>query len=91
MHVVSGVRRQKISVINNHVINLTLHRAKEMMVKMWDMDGLVDHEVIYLAGCRVIISKASANSSMGLSAEGRIITLDNNGSFIVKKNYGITA
>jgi hypothetical protein len=33
MHVVSGVRCQKLrSVVNNHVINSTLHREKEMAV-----------------------------------------------------------
>jgi hypothetical protein len=55
-------------VIDNHVINLTLHRAKEMVVKMWNMDGLVDHYVIYLASLKVIISKASTKSGVGLSA-----------------------
>jgi hypothetical protein len=41
---------------------------------------------MYLAGCWVIISKAPANGSVGLSAKGRVITLDNNGSIIVEKN-----
>ena len=29
--------------VNDHVINSTLHRAEEVMVKMGNMDGLVDH------------------------------------------------
>jgi hypothetical protein len=41
---------------------------------------------IYFAGHRVIISKSSANSSISLSAKGRVITFDNNWSVIVKKN-----
>jgi hypothetical protein len=53
---------------------------------MWYMNGLVNHSVIYFAGHRVIISKNSANSSVSLSAEGRVITLNNNWSVIVKKN-----
>jgi hypothetical protein len=46
MHVVSGVARQKLAHIVNghvHVINSTLHWAKEMVVKMWDVNSLVDH------------------------------------------------
>ncbi len=50
------------------------------------MNGLVNHKVIYLASHWVIISKSSANSSLRLSAKGRVITLDNNWSVIVKKN-----
>ena len=30
-------------VVNNHVINSTLHRAKEMLVKMRYVDCLVNH------------------------------------------------
>jgi hypothetical protein len=86
MRVVSGVRHQKFRrVVDNHVINSTLHWTKEMLVKMWDMDGLVDHLVIYLADW-VIISKASANSGIGLSAKKGVITLDNNRSVIVKED-----
>jgi hypothetical protein len=44
MRVVSGVARQKLAhIVNGHVINSTLHWAKEMVVKMWDVNGLVDH------------------------------------------------
>ncbi len=49
------------------------------------MDGLVNHYVIYLTGHWVITSKSSANSSVGLSAKGRVITLNNDRSVIVKK------
>ncbi len=30
-------------IIDDRIINSTLHRAKEMVVKMWDMNGMVDH------------------------------------------------
>ena len=43
MRVVSGAAHQFRLVVNSHVINLTLHWAKEMMVKMRDINGLVDH------------------------------------------------
>jgi hypothetical protein len=62
MRVVSGVVRQKFRrLVDGHVINSTLHWAKEMVVKMRDMYSLVDHNVIYLAGQRVIIGKRTAN------------------------------
>jgi hypothetical protein len=47
--------------------------------------------MIYLAGLRVIISKAAANGGVGLSAEGWVIAFNNNRSIIVKKNQGIAA
>ena len=61
-----------------------------MMVKMWNMDGLVNHNVIRLAGQRVIIGKRTTNGGIGLSAEGGVIPFNNNRSIIVKQNYGIT-
>jgi hypothetical protein len=85
--VVSGVVRQKFRrLVDGHVINLTLHRAKAMVVKMWDMYGLVDHNVIFIAGQRVIIGKRTTNSGISFSAEGGVIPFDNNRSVIVNKN-----
>jgi hypothetical protein len=42
--------------------------------------------MIYLASHRVIIGENSANCSVSLSAKGRVITLDNKWSIIVKKD-----
>ncbi len=43
MRLVSGVSRQKFGqAVNGHVIHTTLHWAKKVMVKVWDVDGLVD-------------------------------------------------
>ena len=87
MRVVSGVVRQKFRrLVDGHVINSTLHWAKEMMVKMWNMDGLVNHDVIYLAGQRVIRGKHTNNSGIGFSAEGGVIPFDDNRLIIVKQN-----
>jgi hypothetical protein len=89
MRVVSGVVRQKFRrLVDGHVINATLHRhrAKEMVVKMWDMYGLVDHNVIYLASQRVIIGKRTTNCGISFNAEGGVMPFDNNRSVIVKKN-----
>ena len=58
MHVVSYVRSCKEfwKVINGHVIHPTLHWAKKMMVKVRDVNCLVDHQVIALPSVRVVIS-----------------------------------
>ena len=74
MRVVSGVVQQKFRrLIDGHVINLTLHWAKEMVVNMRDMNGLVDHNVINLAGQRVIVGKRTTNGGIGFGAEGGVI------------------
>ena len=87
MRVVSGVARQKFRrLVNGHVINSALHWAKEMVVKVRDMYGLVDHNVKYLAGQGVIIGKRTANGGISFSAEGGVISFDNNRSVVVKKN-----
>ena len=84
MRVVSGVVRQKFRrLVDGHVINSTLHWAKEMV---WDMYGLVDHNVIYLTSHRVIVGKRTTNGGIGFSAEGGVIPFDNNRSVVVKKN-----
>jgi len=57
-----------------------------MVVKVWDINGLVDHNVIYLTGQRVIIGKRTTNGGISFSAEGRVIPLNDNWSVVVKKN-----
>ena len=87
MRVVSGVARQKFRCfVNGHVINSTLHWAKEVVVKVWDVHCLVNHDVIDLASQRVIIGKRTTNGGISFSAEGGVIPFDNNRSVIVKKN-----
>jgi hypothetical protein len=56
------------------------------MVKVWNVYGLVDHNVIHLAGQRVIIGKRTTNGGISFSAEGRVISFDDNRSVVVKKN-----
>ncbi len=85
MRVVSGVVRQKLRrLVDGHVINSTLHWAKEMVVKMWDMYGLVDHNVIYLTSQRVIVGKRTTNGGISFSAKGGVIPFDNNRLVVVK-------
>ncbi len=87
MRVVSGVVRQEFRrLVKGHIINSTLHWEKEMVVKMWNVDGLVNHDVIYLAGQRVVIGKRTTNVGIGLSAEGGVIPFNNNRSVVIEKN-----
>ncbi len=87
MRVVSGVVRQEFRrLVDSHVINSALHWAKEMVVEVWDVNGLVNHTVIYFAGQRVIIGKRTTNGGIGLSAEGGVIPFDNNRSVIIEQN-----
>ena len=87
MCVVSGVVRQKFRfLVDGHVIKSTLHWAKEMLVKVWDVDGLVNHDVIFLAGQRVIIGKCTTNDGISFSVQGGVIPFDNNRSVVIKKN-----
>jgi sugar diacid utilization regulator len=51
---------------------------------MWDIYGLIDHNVIYLASQGVIIGKRTTNGGISLSAEGGVIPFDNNRSVVVK-------
>ncbi len=45
MCLVSGVSCQEFGlVVDGQVIHTTLHWAKKVMVKMWDVDGLVDNQ-----------------------------------------------
>ena len=62
----------------------TLHWAKEVVVKMWDMHGLVNHDVIDLASQGVIIGKHTTNGGISFSAKGGVIPFDNNRSVVVK-------
>jgi hypothetical protein len=58
-----------------------------MVVKVWDIYGLlVNHDVMYLASQRVIISKRTTTGCIGFSAKGGVISFDNNRSIIIKQN-----
>ena len=43
-HFVSGVGDQKLGCLSNcHIINMALHWAEQVMIQVWNVDGLVDH------------------------------------------------
>ena len=48
----------------------TLRWAKEVVVKMFDMHGLVNHDVIDLASQGVIMGKRTTNGGISFSAKG---------------------
>jgi hypothetical protein len=64
----------------------TLHWAKEVVVNMWDMHGLVNHNVIDLASQGVIIGKRTTNGGISFSAKGGVILFDNNSLVKVKES-----
>ncbi len=87
MHLVSGVGRQKFGqVINSHVIHTTLHWAKKVMVKMWDVDGLVDNQVERPPGMWVIIGNYTTHSLISFTSEGLIIAHNGDRSIIVQND-----
>jgi hypothetical protein len=87
MRLVSGVSCQKFGqVINGHVIHTTLHRAKKVMVKMWDVDGLVDNQVEYPPGLWVIIGNYTTHSLISFTSEGLIIAHNGDRSIIVQND-----
>jgi hypothetical protein len=74
MRLVSGVSRQKFwQVVDGHIIHTTLHQAKKVMVKVWDVDGLVDNQVERPPGLWVIISNHTTHSLVSLTSKGIVI------------------
>ncbi len=63
MRLVSGVSCQEFGqAVNGQVIHTTLHWAKKVMVKMWDVDGLVDNQGERPPGLWVIIGNYTTHS-----------------------------
>jgi hypothetical protein len=74
MCLVSGVSHQKFwQAINGHVIHTTLHWAKKVMVKVWDVDGLVDNQVERPPGLWVIIGDHTTHSLISFTSKGLVI------------------
>jgi hypothetical protein len=87
MHLVSGVSRLKFrQAVNGHVIHTTLHWAKKVMVKMWDVYGLVDNQVEHPPGLWVIIGNYTTHSLIGFTSEGLIIAHNRDRSIIVQND-----
>ncbi len=86
MHLISGVSCQKCGqVVNGHIIQTTLHWAKKVMVKMWDVDGLVDNQVEHPPCLWVIIGNYTTHSLINFTSKGLIIAHNGDRSIIVQK------
>ena len=57
-----------------------------MVVKVWNINGLVNHNVIDLASQRIITGKRITNGGIGFGAKGGLIPFDSNKSVVVKQN-----
>jgi hypothetical protein len=87
MCLVSGVSCQKFwQVINGHVIHTTLHWAKKVMVKVWDVHGLVDNQVEHPPGLMVIIGDHTTHSLKGFTSEGLVIAHNGDRLLIVQND-----
>jgi hypothetical protein len=74
MHLVSGVSRQKFwQVVNGHIIHTTFHWAKKVMVKVWDVDGLVDNQVEHPPSLWVVIGNHTTHNLVSLTSKGLVI------------------
>ncbi len=84
MHLVSGVSSQEFGqVINGQVIHTKLHWAKKVMVKMWDVDGLVDNQEDRPPGLCVIIGNYTTHSQISFGSKGMVIAHNKDRSMIV--------
>ena len=87
MRLVSGVSCQEFGqVVNGQVIHTTLHWAKKVMVKMWDVDGLVDNQEERPPGLWVIIGNYTTHSPVSFTSEGLIIAHNRDRSIIVQND-----
>jgi hypothetical protein len=70
MRILSGVNGQKFrDIVDGHVIHTALHRAKQMVQQVWNMNCLVDDQVELLAADWVGIFYHAANCRVALRAK----------------------
>ena len=87
MRLVNGVSHQKFwQVINSHVIHTTLHWAKKVMVKVWDVDSLVDNQVEHPPGLWVIIDNHTTHSLISFTSKGLVVAHNGDRSVVVQNN-----
>ncbi len=87
MCLVSGASGQKFwQVANGHVNHTTLHWAKKVMVKVWNVDGLEDNQVEHPPGLWVIIGDHTTHSLISFTSEGLVIA-HNGDRLLVVQNH----
>jgi hypothetical protein len=68
-----------------------LHRAKKVMVKVWDVDCLVDDQV-ERPPCRgVSVSNHTTHGPISLASERLVISHDGHRSIVVQNKTGMPA
>jgi hypothetical protein len=80
---VGSVAKKFGQVVNNHVIHTTLHWAKKVMVKVWEVDGLIDNQVEHPPGLWIIVGYNTTHGLVSLTSEGLIIAHNGDRSIIV--------
>jgi hypothetical protein len=91
MRLVSGVSCQKFGlVVNNHVIHMTMHWAKKVMVKVWDVDVLIDDQVECPPGLRIIVGYDTTHGLVSPTSNGLIIADNGDRPIIVQSDQGTT-
>jgi hypothetical protein len=71
----SRLRRQKFGrFVNCHVIHAALHRAKQVIVKVGYVYGLVDHQVERPPGRGISIGDDTTDSLISVCPEGCVIS-----------------
>jgi hypothetical protein len=90
MRLVSRLWGQELRhLINNYVIHATLHRAKQVMVKVWDVDGLVNHQVERPPGQWISVGHHTTHGLINTCSEGFVIAYYGDWSVEVKSNQGM--
>ncbi len=84
MRLFSRLVRQKFGqFVNSHVIHAALHRAKQVMVKVGYVYGLVDHQMERPPGLGISIADDTTDSLICVCPEGCVISHNGNRSVIV--------
>ncbi len=83
MRVFSEVLRKFWRLVDDHVINLTLHWTEQVVVQMRYVNRQIHYQVIRLPRDGVVIGERATNSIILCGTQGRVISLDAHGSKVV--------
>ena len=90
MRLVSGVRHQKFwCVINGHVIHAALHGAKQVVIKMWYVNSLVDQKQERPPVRWVSVGHSSGNRPVFRATKSGVISFHMDGSIIVLEDVSV--
>ena len=90
MHLVSGVRQQKFwCVINGHVIHAALHGAKQVVIKMRYVNGLVYQKQERPPVRWVSVGQSTGNRPVFRATKSGVIDFNMDGSIIVLEDVSM--